>query len=338
MLIPLAQIQAARDRLAPFLAPSPLLRADAYSARTGAEVHFKLELLLPTHAFKVRGALNAMLLMDEAKRARGVVTASGGNHGLGVAYAAKLLGLRARTVLPKTTPAIRAQTIRQLGGEVVVRGDDWNEANSYALELVERDGYTYLSPFDDPAIIAGQGTLALEILEQAPDTEIVLCSVGGGGLISGVASAFKQLRPEVRVIGVETLGADCMSQSLAAGQLVELPRFTSIAESLGTRRSSPLPFAIVQGAVERVVTVSDARAFEELLFTLNHEKLLCEPAASCTLAALTSGLLPDLKGRHVVAVICGGNITLEQVKTWETRFGAEAPRHAQEAATSRQAP
>lgn len=276
---------------------------------------------MPTHAFKVRGALNALLLMDEARRARGVVTASGGNHGLGVAYAAQLLGVRATVVVPVTTPSIRTETIRRFGGSVVVCGRDWNAANQHALALGEAQGATYVSPFDDPAIMAGQGTLALELLEQAPDTEVILCSVGGGGLISGVASAVRQLRPEVRVIGVETLGADCMAQSLAAGRLVELPQFTSIAESLGTRRSTERPFAIVREAVERIITVSDARAFDELLWTLNHEKLLCEPAASCTLAALTDPAT-DLAGRRVAVVLCGGNITLEQVRGWEARFGS----------------
>ena len=318
--IPLADIQAAQTRLRGFLNPSPLVPADAYSARLGCELRFKLELLLPTHAFKVRGALNALLTMDGAARAVGVVTASGGNHGLGLAYAARQLGVRACVTLPTTTPRIRADTIRSLGGEVIVYGDDWNAANELALTLATEQGYTYLSPFDDPQVMAGQGTIALEILEQAPDTEVVVCSVGGGGLISGIASAFKQLRPSVRVIGVETLGADCVSQSLERGELVTLPHFASVAESLGTRRSSARPFAIVRAGVERVVTVPDARAVEELLYTLNFEKILAEPAATCTLAALTDGLIPDLAGRRVLSVMCGGNITLEQVEAWRTRF------------------
>jgi len=319
-LIPLEQIEAARRRLEPYLRPSPLVRADAYSARLGCELSLKLELLQPTHAFKVRGALNALLTMDGAARSVGVVTASGGNHGLGLAYAARQLGVRAVVTLPKTTPQIRADTIRSLGGEVVIHGDDWNAANDFALALVRERGYTYLSPFDDPQVMAGQGTVALEILEQAPDTEVIVCSVGGGGLISGVVSAVKQLRPLVRVVGVETLGADCVSQSLARGELVTLPRFGSIAESLGTKRSSEHPFAIIRAGAERVVTVSDARAVEELLYTLNREKLLVEPAASCTLAALADGLVPDLAGRRVVSVICGGNITLSEVESWRARF------------------
>jgi threonine dehydratase len=148
--------------------------------------------------------------------------------------------------------------------------------------------------------------------------------VGGGGLISGVASAVKQLRPEVRVVGVETLGADCMAQSLAAGYPVELPKFTSIAESLGTKRSSERPFAIIREAVERVVVVSDEAALQDLLWSLNLEKILMEPAASCTLAALTQGLLPDIKGKTVVPIICGGNISLESVLGWMKRFEMSA--------------
>jgi threonine dehydratase len=319
-LIPLEHIQAAQQRLRPYLNPSPLVRADAYSARLGCELAFKLELLLPTHAFKVRGALNALLSMSESARALGVVTASGGNHGLGLAYAARQLGVRAVIALPTTTPQIRVDTIRSLGGEVVIHGDDWNAANDYALSLASEQGYTYLSPFDDPQVMAGQGTVALEILEQAPDAEVIVCSVGGGGLISGVISAVKQLRPAVRVVGVETLGADCVSQSLVRGELVTLPRFSSIAESLGTKRSSERPFAIIRAGAERVVAVPDARAVEEMLYTLNREKLLVEPAASCTLAALTDGLIPDLAGRVVVSVICGGNITLEQLERWRERF------------------
>ena len=318
--IPLAEVRAAQTRLRPFLAPTPLIPAEAYRARLGCELSLKLELLQPTHAFKVRGALNALLTMPKEALAVGVVTASGGNHGLGLAYAARLLGVRAVIALPTTTPALRVATIRELGGEVFVHGDDWNAADELAHALVRAHGYTYLSPFDDPQVMAGQGTTALEILEQAPQTDVIICSVGGGGLISGIASVVQQLRPDVRVVGVETLGADCMAQSLAHGELVTLPRFTSVAESLGTRRSSARPFAIVQAGVERVVTVSDARAVAELLFTLNREKLLVEPAASCTLAALTDGLIPELSGRNVVSVMCGGNTTLGQVTTWCDRF------------------
>ncbi|MDQ3396734.1 MAG: threonine/serine dehydratase [Deinococcota bacterium] len=320
MLIPLKSIRAAQRRIQPYLAASPVRYAESYSRRLKARVCFKLELFLPTHAFKVRGALNAVLGLSEEARARGVITASAGNHGLGVSYAAAQVGAKATIILPVTTPEIRLDAIAALGGEIIIYGEDWNEANRKALALVAEYGYTYVSPFDDAEIMAGQATIALELLEQVPEVDIVLAAVGGGGLISGVASALRQLKPEVRVIGVETLGADCMAQSLAAGSLVELPRFTSIAESLGTKRSTERPFAIVKEAVERVVVVSDEASLDELLYTLDYEKLLVEPAASCTLAALTEGLVPDIAGKTIVPIICGGNIRLEQVLGWMKRF------------------
>jgi threonine dehydratase len=321
MLIPLPEIQLARERLAPWLPPSPVIRADSYSQRTGAKVHLKLELLLPTHSFKVRGALNAILALTPAERNKGLVTASGGNHGLGVSYAARLTQSRAVIVLPEVSPQVRRDRILELGAELIIHGADWNAANARALELAAEHGHTYVGPFADPAIIAGQGTIALELLEQVPDLEVIFCSVGGGGLISGIASAVRQLRPEVRVIGVETRGADCVAQSLAAGRLVEIPAFTSIAESLGTRRSTPEILGIISEAVERVVVVEDRAAVEELAFTLDYEKLLLEPAASCNLAALTAGSVPDLAGRNVAVIACGGNIRYAQASAWFGQFG-----------------
>jgi threonine dehydratase len=325
MLIPLADIQQARERIAPWLPASPLVQADSYSQRTGADVRLKLELLLPTHSFKVRGALNAILALTPAERSKGLVTASGGNHGLGVSYAAHLTESRAVIVLPEVSPQVRRDRIRELGAELIIHGADWNAANARALELASEHGFTYVGPFADPAIIAGQGTIALELLEQLPEVEVIFCSVGGGGLISGIASAVRQLRPDVRVIGVETRGADCVAQSLAAGRIVEIPAFTSIAESLGTRRSTSEILDIISEAVEEVVVVEDRAAVEELVQTLDYEKLLLEPAASCNLAALTGGFVPDLSGRKVAVIACGGNIRYSQVSAWCEQFGISAP-------------
>ena len=319
-MIPLHAIQEARARLSPFLTPSPVRFSESYSKRLGARVTLKLELLLPTHAFKVRGALNALLSLPDNTRDRGVVTASAGNHGLGLAYAGARTQTRVTVVLPLNTPQDRVNAIRDLGSAVVVHGEDWNEANTLARSLAETRGLVYVSPFDDPAVMAGQGTLGLELLEQAPDLDIVVVSVGGGGLISGVASAVKALKPEVRIIGVETAGADCMAQSLRAGRLVELPHFGSIAQSLGTKRSTERPFEIVRELVERVEVVPDEAALRDLITLLNTEKLLVEPAASCTLSALTEGLVPDLRGKTVAPVLCGGNVTLPQVLGWLEKF------------------
>lgn len=321
MLVPLDEIRAARERITPYLSPTPLQRAESYSRRLGAEVLLKLELFQPTHSFKVRGAFNALRALEGEALERGVIAASAGNHGTGVAYAAQALGARATVVLPATAPASRAALIRERGAEVLMHGEDWNAANRYALALAEERGLTYVSAFDDQAIMAGQGTIALELLEQVPDLDVIVCSVGGGGLISGVASAVRALRPEVRVVGVETRGADCMAQSLAAGHPVELPAFTSIATSLGTKKAHETQFQIIREAVERVVVVPDSEAVAELLRTLDDEKLLVEPAASCTLAALTAGLIPDIEGKTVVPIMCGANLNLAQLLVWMEEQG-----------------
>lgn len=316
MLIPVDEILAAHERIAPHLPATPVKHSSSYSESLGATVALKLELFQPTGAFKVRGALNALLGLPQGERQRGVVASSAGNHGLGIAYAASRLNVEATVVLPQTAPRRRAELIEKLGARVVVHGEDWNGANHHALELAQRQGLAFVSPFDDPAIIAGQGTIALELLEQVPDLDMIVCSVGGGGLISGIASVAKALRPRLRVIGVETEGADCMARSLAAGEIVELERFGSIATSLGTKRTQPRPFAIVREAVERVVVVSDQAALEELLKLLDEDKILVEPAASCTLAALTRGLVPELEGTVVAPIMCGANVTLSQVEAW----------------------
>ena len=324
MLIPLDTIQAAHTRLSPYLTPSPLHPARAYNQRLNTNIHMKLEFLLPTNAFKVRGALNALLCLDADALSRGVVTASAGNHGLGVSYAAKVVGTSAVVVLPLSAPKARADAIKRQGGEVIMHGEDWNEANVHALYLAKARELTYISAFDDEAIMAGQGTIALELLTQCPQVTHVVCSVGGGGLISGIASAIKQLRPDVHVYGVETLGADCMSASLRAGHIVELPRFTSIATSLGTKRTGERQFQIVQEAVTDVVVVSDEAALDEVLFTLDNEKFLIEPAASCTFAALAQQLIPHDETSTIVPIMCGANLKLEHVLAWQQQFAVRS--------------
>ena len=321
MLIPLRDIVAARERLQPYLAPTPVHRLRSYGATIGANLIAKLEILHPTHAFKVRGALNALLTLDDDQRRQGVVAASAGNHGLGLAHAAAATGARATVVLPESAPEVRAAAVRRLGADVIQRGEDWNAANQAALELAEQNGWVVIPPFDDPHIMAGQGTLALELVEQVPDLEVVVCSVGGGGLIAGVASALAQLRPEVRVVGVETAGADCMARSLAAGRVVELAQFGSIATSLGTRRTGDRQLAIVQEAVERVVVVTDEEALRDVVGCLDREKLFVEPAASCTLSALRTGEIPALQGGTVVPILCGANVTVSQVAAWSRALG-----------------
>ena len=316
MVVPIEEIQAARERLAPYLPVTPLKRAHSYEGQLKANILLKLDLFQPSGSFKVRGALNAMLSLDPATRERGVIASSAGNHGLGLAYASAQLGTPATVVLPESAAPKRAELIRRFGATVIQHGPSWSEANRKALEIAKERDLAFISPFDDPAIIAGQGTIALELLEQVPDLDVIVCSVGGGGLISGVASAIKALRPQTRVIGVETLGSDSVARSLKAGRIVEREEFTSIATSLATRSTAPLPFSIIRDAVERVEIVSDEEAMVDLLQLLDEEKLLTEPAASCTLSVLRSGKVPDLRGATIVPIICGANVILDQVLQW----------------------
>jgi threonine dehydratase len=288
----------------------------------------KLETLQPTHSFKVRGAFNALLRLNPEQCRRGVVTASGGNHGLAVAYAAKTLGIPAAIYLPESATEAKLAPLRRLGPEIVIHGQAWDEANALAQRVAAGSARAYVHPFDNPDVMAGQGTIALELAEQLPQTSLLVASIGGGGLISGIACAAQHCLPQARVAGVETEGADSMYQSLKAGQVVELPSITSIAETLGARRTGATQFEIVSRHVSEVTVVPDSAAIEALLELLREEKLLVEPAASCALAALLNGKIRVRPGETVVVVLCGANVSLEKVLEWSSnikiqRGGAE---------------
>lgn len=316
MLVSKSEIDAAAERIAPYVAPTPLAHSRYYSRKTGAEIFFKLECLHPTHSFKVRGAFNAILRLPQAERARGVVTASGGNHGLGVSLACATLGLPITVYLPARTPQVKIDAIRDLGAEVVLHGEAWDEANAEAQAVARRDGKAYIHPFDNADVMAGQGTVAAEVLRQMGQVDTILVSIGGGGLISGILSAVQHDSPATRVIGVETAGADCMAKSVAAGEIVELPAITSIAESLGARRTTERPFEIVRRYASDLVTVTDDEAIRALVEVLRHEKLLVEPATSCCLAALSGGTIALQPGERVAVILCGANVSLDKVAQW----------------------
>jgi threonine dehydratase len=319
-LIPFADIEAAAARLRTVLAPTPLIRSSYYSERVGAQVYFKLEMLQPTHSFKVRGAFNAMLSLPPERRQRGVMAASGGNHGLGVTLAAARLGVPAEIYLPHSTPALKQDAIRALGGQVTLFGAAWDEANQEALRVAAASDRPYIHPFDDAQVMAGQATVFMEIAQQLPDVSAVIASIGGGGLISGLISAKQHLRPQVRVYGVETVGADSMAQSRAQGRIVELPAITSICESLGARKTAPRQFAIVSQYAEDLIVVSDAAAVATMFELLDREKLLVEPATACSLNTLVEGHIPVQPGESIVVILCGANITLDLARQYEARF------------------
>lgn len=316
MLTSATDIQQAAERLRPYLATTPTIRSEYYSRVTGANVFLKLDIFQPTHSFKVRGALNTLLALPDEQRQKGVITASQGNHGLGVIYAAQQLGIKAAVYLGNGTPEIRVKALEATGAEVVLHGDSWDEANQYAMELAAREGKAYIHPFNDANVMAGQGTVFTELLTQMPTIDMVIVSIGGGGLISGVISAVQAFSPTTEVYGVETVGTDSMYQSIQAGQIVELPAITSIAMSLGARRTEQSQFDNVYEYAKDVVTVTDEQSVASLLTLLDEEKLLVEPAASCTLAAITEGKIPVKAGTNVAVVMCGANVTLESVLGW----------------------
>ncbi len=314
-------IRAAQQSIASYVKRTPLVRSDSLSRRLDTNVYVKLELFQKTGAFKVRGAFNRMLKLTDEERRRGVVAVSGGNHAQAVACAAHTLSLQALILMPETTPRNYVEATRGYGADIMLVP---TIADAFAaVRTFENEGRVFIHPFDDPLIMAGQGTVGLEILEDVPALTDTIVSIGGGGLAGGVAVAIKTLKPEVRVWGVETEGADSMSQALAAGHVVELAAITSIARTLGAPAVSPATLALAQKYLEGVTVVSDVEAVEGLKFLLERLKVLTEPAASCTLAAaerLRSNFSPK---SHVVLVLCGGNVALEDLSRWQPSQASE---------------
>ncbi len=326
MLISPEEIKAAVVRIAPYLEPTPVLRSRRLSKALDAEVFLKLEIFQPTHSFKVRGAFNAILALPDDVRKKGVVTASGGNHGLGVALACSTLGIPCSVYLPKGTPNVKVNAIHQLQAQVVLHGDVWDDANKLATEIARKEHRAYIHPFNDPKVMAGQATIATELFEQLKNVDVIVASIGGGGLISGIISAVKHFSPKTRVYGVETKGADSMSCSWKAGKIVELPAITSIAESIGAKRTEEPQFEIIYHNIEDIVVVSDQAAITALLELLAEDKIVVEPATSCSVAALTSGMIPIKEGERVAVVMCGGNVSPDKVLAWAAEQSKD-PKH-----------
>jgi threonine dehydratase len=304
-------IEKARARIEPYVKRTALEYSRTLSRSLGTNVFVKLELFQKTGAFKVRGAFNKLLSLSDEERARGVVAVSGGNHAQAVAYASSVLDIDAVVLMPESTPRNYVEATRGYGAKVDLQP---TIAAAFAeIKRFEAEGRIFVHPFDDPLVMAGQGTIGLEILEDLPATTDIVVSIGGGGLAGGVATAVKAVKPEVKIWGVETVGADCMSQALAAGHPIELAAITSIAKTLGAPSASPATLALAQQHLESVTVVSDADAVEALQFILERLKVLTEPAASCTLAAATrlkNQFNPD---GNLVLIFCGGNLSLNDL-------------------------
>jgi len=320
MLIDRQDIEDAFQTIGHWLSPTPLIRSRHLSRKLGANIYFKLETLQPTHSFKVRGAFNAISRLPEDVRCRGVVTASGGNHGLAIAFAAGALGIPATVLLPAKTPAERISAIQALNANVILHGASWDDANVEALEIARKKQIAYIHPFDDINVMAGQATIVKELVAQIPRIDLLVASIGGGGLISGLISAVAAYCPTTRVAGVETEGADSMYRSWRAGHIVELEAITSIAETLGARKTEARQFGIITQHAWSLCTVSDDQAIDALVDLLAEEKLLTEPATSCSVAAIVEGRVPVERDENVVVVLCGANVGLARIAGWIARF------------------
>lgn len=317
-MLALEQICQAQHLLRQHVHRTPLVRSHALSERLGIPVWLKLELLQKTGSFKPRGAFNKMLSLSDAERQRGVVAVSGGNHAQGVAYAARQLGTAATIVMPSTTPQNSLDATRGYGADIVLTPDITTAfAETHRLQ---ETGKVLVHPFDDPSVAAGQGTIGLEILEDLPGVTHVYVSIGGGGLITGVASALRAIKPETTVVGVETHGADAMAQSLVAGRLVELPSITSIARTLGAPKVSEFTLSNVRELVREVTVVDDAATVDALVFILERTKYLVEPAAACCFVAAEQHRERFQPGDQVVLLLCGGNVSVEDLCAFRQRF------------------
>ncbi len=308
MPVTLADIRAARRRISSGVVMTPCPESIPLSDIAGARIFCKLDNFQRTGSFKERGARNALLRLKPLQKQRGVIAASAGNHALGLAYHGKLLGIPVVVVMPEFAPLIKITTCQKLMARVVVHGGDFVEASAEAGRIAAAEGLTYIHGFDDPDIIAGQGTMALEILKQVPGLDAIVCPIGGGGLIAGISVAVKSLWPRVRVIGVESSSTGQFSAALRAGKPCSVPRHPTLADGLATLKVGAQAFALARRRVDQVVCVDEKWISIAILRMLELEKTVVEGAAAVPLAAIISGRLPELAGRRVALCVCGGNI------------------------------
>ena len=282
-----------------------LIYSDYLSEQTGGKVYLKPENMQRTGAYKVRGAYYKISTLTKEERDRGLITASAGNHAQGVAYAAREFGASAVIVMPTTTPLIKVNRTKALGAQVVLYGDVYDESSEYALRLAQENGYTFIHPFDDPVVAAGQGTIAMEIIKDLPLTDIILVPVGGGGLATGVSTLAKLLKPNVRVIGVEPAGAACLSASLKEGHVVTLPKVNTIADGTAVKTPGSRIFPYLQENLDEVITVPDEDLVVAFLDVVENHKMIVENSGLLSVAALK---YIDCTDKKVVAVLSGGNM------------------------------
>ncbi|MDB6155974.1 MAG: tdcB 1 [Chthoniobacteraceae bacterium] len=306
--VSLSAIVAARLRLNDAVARTPCVESAALSELTGARIFCKQEHLQRTGSFKERGARNALAQLTSEQAQLGVIAASAGNHALGLSWHGRLLGIPVTVVMPRFAPLVKVARCRQFGATVILHGDTFDEARSEATRLCEEARLTYIHPFDDPHVIAGQGTLAFEILEQVPDADAILIPVGGGGLLAGMATVLRVLKPDLQIIGVEPANAACFAAGLAADAPVRITTRFTLADGLAVAEAGRQTLAIVRPLAPRMVSVGEEALALSILRLAELEKCIVEGAGAAGLAALLGGSLPELQGKRVVLLLTGGNI------------------------------
>lgn len=315
-MLSLSQFEDARERLKDVIKETKLIHSPIFSEECGNEVYIKPENLQITGAFKIRGAYNRISLLDEDAKKRGLIASSAGNHAQGVAYAAQKLGVKATIVMPKPTPLIKVEATKKYGAQVVLAGEVYDEAYKEAKRLQEEYKYEFIHPFNDDDVIAGQGTIALEILEELPDADILMVAIGGGGLAAGIAHCAKLINPNIKIIGVEPEGAQCMNEAIKAGKVVELPKVSTIADGAAVKVAGERTFELLNGVIDEIVTVSDYELMDAFLVLLERHKLIAENAGILALAGLHK---IKEKGKKIVSVISGGNIDVLTISSMITK-------------------
>jgi threonine dehydratase len=306
-MITLADVKAAHERIRQSIYLSPCTLSATFSQLTGNSIFLKLDNLQRTGAFKERGALNKLLTLTKEEREQGVIAASAGNHAQGLAYHAGKRGIRAQICMPLTTPLIKVSATKAYGAEVVLQGANYDEACEESIRRGNQQHLTFIHPFDDDAVIAGQGTLGLEMLQQHPEIEAVVVPIGGGGLIGGIACAIKETNPKVQVVGVQTSRLPSMKAAVAEGKPVTIPAAATIADGIAVRRAGDRTLPLVQKYVDQIVTVDEEEIANAILLLLEREKTMAEGAGAAAIAAMVNHKI-EMSGKNIAVLVCGGNI------------------------------